>query len=196
MAFGYLEKATKMLQENVGKYVTIYHKWNQNNEDMSFDSDECVVKIIGVTPVSLLVPTPYVEVQFANGKTARMDFAAEYHGHLLLYWDYQRFGRLFNDFFVRNEEGQWTYTYPDAKSGEVLKDFYLKTGIHHITFYDSIQSEKNAVVNYMSHLEEAEALRIERRREFEFRNSNKITRLNRMPESIKVSDIDKIFHTA
>lgn len=195
MAFGYLEMATNLLEEHIGKYVTIYHKWNHCQDTNSYDIDECVVKIVGVTPTSLLVPIPSVEVEFANGKKAKMEFASEYHGQLLLFWDYQRLGRLFNDFFVKNVGDQWQYTYPDAKCGEVLRDFYLKTGIHQIKFHDTLMSEKAAVVNYRSHLEEADANREQKRIEYENRGKN-VSRLDRIANRNAVSDLDRIFHTA
>ena len=197
MATNYLEIATKMFQDNIGKYVTIFHKWQHNREDNTFATDECVVKILNVTPRSIFVDVPYIEVQFANGKKAKMEFTSEYQGQLLLLWDYQRLGRLFNDFFVKNDNGSWVYTYPDNKCGESISDYFLTTGIHQVKFYSSISQEKAAIVDYMSHLEMANSNREEKRIRYEeaINSINNVTPIETRDRTT-IADLDRLFHTA
>lgn len=194
MAIGHIDVATNRLQENVGKFAIIYHKWQHDIENDTYCVDECVVKILRVFPINISSPIPYVEVEFCNGKKARLSYASEYAGQLLLFWDYDKLGKLYNDFFIKNEDGRWVYTYPDLAMGEKLSDMYLTTGIHQIKFFSSMVEEKTAIVNYIDHLDEAYAYREAKR--IDYRNNREVLTIENKEEKVPAKGLNSIFHTA
>lgn len=151
------EQAANSLMECVGKYITIYHKYNKNHEDNSHSQDLCVVKVLSVTKAQFL-SLPRLKVQFNNGKTAEFDYSIGYGGQLMIRWDYRRTGRYFNDMFVCFEDGQWQYTYPSNK--ETMVDYFLTNGDLFVDIFESDMVSFATVEFYNETLEMAKNFRM------------------------------------
>ncbi|MCQ2531502.1 MAG: hypothetical protein MJ093_02215 [Saccharofermentans sp.] len=135
MYINYEDQAADSLSANVGKYITIYHKYNKSRVDNSCSQDVCVVKLVSICKGPFYY-VPRIKVQFNNGKTAEFSYSVGYKGQIRLSWDYKRIGRCFNDMFICWNNGEWHYTYPDNSLDSNI-DYYLTNGDLFINMFDS-----------------------------------------------------------
>lgn len=147
------EVAAAKLAECIGKYITIYHKYNMNNLEFTHSEDLCVVKVVSVTRAQFL-SLPKIKVQFSDGKTAELSYRPGYKKEIMLNWDYQRYGRRYNNKFITWTDNGWDYTYPEG--GEAIIDYFLATGDLFVNFFDSDEEAVETFNFYTESLSDVE----------------------------------------
>lgn len=147
------EVAAARLADCVGKYISIFHKFNINNLEFTHSEDVCIVKVLSVTRAQFL-SSPKIKVQFSNGKTAELSYRPGYKKEIMLNWDYQRYGRRYNNQFITWNDDGWDYTYPEGDNAII--DYFLATGDLFVSFFDSDEEAFEEIDLYTEALKDVE----------------------------------------
>lgn len=190
MRIDFQDDASNLLEANIGKYVTLYHKWNFDRKNMTHSEDMCVARIVSVSR-SRLLGLPSVKMEFVDGRKVDLAYISEFEGQLILHWDFKRVGRHYNDLFVTDRDGNWEYTFPDPKNKDAEVEYFLKTGDFFIKFHRSELESKDAILSYNDHLVQADEIREQERERAKAYEPINLATLQ--TETVQKGELDKLF---